>query len=307
MLSTPCNIVRPLRATQQETPMRDPPRSPCRQDTPFCTPNCKPSPPPQPPTPERKTGKSGSTTPLTPSQSNLHSPLKSLQDLMFPKNDVLDHLAGRDLLQCALNGCPVDCGSNWSYKQLLAAITNGPHASANMDEAVTACRKEAMDRVAEGCCGLVYWDDIKDNIPPNLKILPIAAIPHKSREFRMILNLSFKLLLNGKRVETVNEASDKASALQHAMFEIRICHTTNKKKNTVHVLKSRLNRRILENGSQRGGRMELRIRSSGRKTGGPGTTSNTRCPPNGMVRITTVFLCSIRNRPRCYPGRHGYE
>jgi len=139
---------------------------------------------------------------------------------MFPRNDVLDHPAGPDLLQYALNGCPVDCGSNWSYEQLLAAITKGPHASANMDEAATACRKEAMDRVAEGCCRLVYWDDIKDNFPPQLKISPIAAIPHKSRKFRMILDLSFKLLLNGKRLESVNEASNKAKAPQHAMFEL---------------------------------------------------------------------------------------
>jgi hypothetical protein len=67
---------------------------------------------------------------------------------------------------------------------------------------------------------LVYWDDIKDNLPPNLKISPIAAILHKSQKFRMILDLSFKLLLNGKRLESVNEASDKASAPQHAMFEL---------------------------------------------------------------------------------------
>jgi hypothetical protein len=139
---------------------------------------------------------------------------------MFPRNDVLDHPAGPDLLQYTLNGCPLDCGSNWSYGQLLAAITNGPHASANDDKAATACRKEALDRVAEGCCRLVYWDNIKDNIPPNLKILPISAIPHKSRKFGMILDLSFKLLLNGKRLESVNETSDKASAPQHAMFEL---------------------------------------------------------------------------------------
>jgi hypothetical protein len=102
---------------------------------------------------------------------------------MFPRNDVLNHPAGPDLLKYTLNGCLVDCGSNWSYEQLLAAITNGPHASANKDEAATACRKEAMDQVAEGCCRLVYWDDIKDNLPPKLKILPIAAIPHKTRKF----------------------------------------------------------------------------------------------------------------------------
>jgi hypothetical protein len=139
---------------------------------------------------------------------------------MFPRNDVLDYPAGPDLLQYALNGCPVDCGSNWSNEQSLEPITNRPHASANDDEAAPACRKEAIDRVAEGCCRLVYWYDIKDNLPPKLKISPITAIPHKSRRFRMILDISFKLLLNGKRLESVKEASDKAKAPQHAMFEL---------------------------------------------------------------------------------------
>ena len=139
---------------------------------------------------------------------------------MFPRNEVLDHPAGPALLQYALNGCPLDCGDELSAEQLLAAITNGAHASANDEEAATACRKEVMERVAEGCCRLINWEDIKDNIPPNLKISPIAAIPHKSRKFRMILDLSFKLLLNGKKLESVNEASDKSHAPQHAMFEL---------------------------------------------------------------------------------------
>jgi len=139
---------------------------------------------------------------------------------MFPRNDVLDHPAGPDLLRYALNGCPVDCGTDWSYEQLEAAIKNGAHASANETEAASACRKEAIERVKEGCCRLVYWDEIKNNIPRKLKISPIAAIPHKSRKFRMILDLSFKLLLNGKRLESVNESSDKSHAPQHAMFEL---------------------------------------------------------------------------------------
>ena len=139
---------------------------------------------------------------------------------MYPRNEVLNHPAGPDLLHYALNGCPVDCGKDWSYEQLEPAIEKGAHSSANDDEAATACRKEAMERVAEGCCRLVAWDDIKNNVPRNLKISPIAAIPHKSRKFRMILDLSFKLLLNGRSLESVNEASDKSLAPQEAMYEL---------------------------------------------------------------------------------------
>ncbi len=40
---------------------------------------------------------------------------------------------------------------------------------------------------------VVEWDSIKDNPPAELKISPIAAIPHKSKAFRSILDLSFHL------------------------------------------------------------------------------------------------------------------
>jgi hypothetical protein len=58
-----------------------------------------------------------------------------------------------------------------------------------------------------------------DNIPPNLKVSPIAAIPHKSQIYRMILDLSFQIKVNGKKLKLVNETSDKNLAPQHAMYE----------------------------------------------------------------------------------------
>jgi hypothetical protein len=36
----------------------------------------------------------------------------------------------------------------------------------------------------------------------------------------MILDLSFQLLVNGRRLETVNDSSDKPLAKQEAMFEL---------------------------------------------------------------------------------------
>jgi hypothetical protein len=61
-----------------------------------------------------------------------------------------------------------------------------------------------------GQAKLVLWDDIKDNPPPQLKISPIAAIPHKSKAFRSILDLSFSLhLKNGGILELVNDSTVK--------------------------------------------------------------------------------------------------
>jgi len=57
---------------------------------------------------------------------------------------------------------------------------------------------------------LCLWDDIKDNPPPQLKISPIAAIPHKSKAFRSILDLTFSLRLkNGGILESVNDSTVK--------------------------------------------------------------------------------------------------
>lgn len=58
------------------------------------------------------------------------------------------------------------------------------------------------------CCGMI----IKDNPPKELKISPIAMIPHKSRLFRAMLDLSFSIRLqDGSEVPSVNESSTKTA------------------------------------------------------------------------------------------------
>ena len=112
---------------------------------------------------------------------------------MRPRGDVLLHPAGPTLLEYATKGCPVDCGPKWSQERIEKAIAEGPSKSARDSEAAQCCREEALQKVKEGYCRLVKWDDIKDNLPENLKISPIAAIPHKSRKYRMILNLAYRI------------------------------------------------------------------------------------------------------------------
>ena len=58
----------------------------------------------------------------------------------------------------------------------------------------------------------VLWDDIKDNPPEQLKVSPIAMIPHKPRRFSAILDLSVALrLLDGSMLATVDESSEKTA------------------------------------------------------------------------------------------------
>ena len=118
--------------------------------------------------------------PLTSTQSEF--PLK-IHGLMFPCNDVLKHPAARMLLKWATDGRPVDCGKPWSIERIQTAIDKADHPSAQSKAAATACCNKALERVKDGCAKLIKWEDIKHNPPVNLKVSPLAAIPHKSREF----------------------------------------------------------------------------------------------------------------------------
>jgi hypothetical protein len=66
----------------------------------------------------------------------------------------------------------------------------------------------------------VNWDDIKHNFPKNLKISPLAAVPRKSRVYQMILDLSFQLLVNGNKLDSVNASSDKSLTHQESTYEL---------------------------------------------------------------------------------------
>jgi hypothetical protein len=140
---------------------------------------------------------------------------------------------------------------------LEAAIRNGAHASANVPEAAEACKKEALEQVKEGLCRLVNWDDIKHNFPKNLKISPLAAVPHKSRVYQMILDLSFQLLVNGNKLGSINDSSNKSLAHQESMYELgnvipRIIWTMalSKDKSTPFMFTNIDLKKLLENGSK---------------------------------------------------------
>jgi hypothetical protein len=114
----------------------------------------------------------------------------------------------------------VDCGESWLRQRIEAAIAKGAHASAEAPGAADACQAEALKRVATGSCRLINWIDIRDVIPPNLKVSTIAAVRRKSRLYRMILDLSYQIKINGKKLQSVNDTSDKNLAPQHAMYEL---------------------------------------------------------------------------------------
>ena len=126
---------------------------------------------------------------------------------MRPDPSISHHPAFPMLQKYATEGCPVDCGEPWTREHLDAAVNRGPHISARSSQAAACLREEALEKVQQGYAEIVNWDDIKENPHPNLKISPLAAVPHKSRLFRAILDLSYRLRLHGIYLPSVNEAT----------------------------------------------------------------------------------------------------
>jgi hypothetical protein len=135
---------------------------------------------------------------------------------MWPRGIAFTHDAATLLDSYSKTGCPTDCGPQWSTEHIITAIKRGAHPSANKPEARRYLINQTMEKVKENFAKIIKWKDIKTNIPPNLKISPIAMIPHKSRDYRSILDLSFQIRMKGKLQPSVNQTTNKL-APQKAM------------------------------------------------------------------------------------------
>jgi hypothetical protein len=78
-------------------------------------------------------------------------------------------------------------GNLWTKEEIWEAVKQGPHQSALTPEAVAHFAEEAAEKVRTNQALIVAWDDITDNPPRELKISPIAGIPHNTKEFAQSL------------------------------------------------------------------------------------------------------------------------
>ena len=113
----------------------------------------------------------------------------------------------------------MDCGDNWSHEHIVRMLCRGPHRSALSKKATQQLRQETLEKVQHKYARIVRWKDIKDILPPSLKISPVAMIPHKSKPFWCILDLSFALKHGGRKYPSVNESTTKL-AHQQAMGQL---------------------------------------------------------------------------------------
>jgi hypothetical protein len=151
-----------------------------------------------------------------------HIPVKQdigKSGLMWPRALANFHSAAKLLHWYSDDGCPVDCGPNWSKQHIIEAVKRGPHKSAKIPEAKLYLQNETHHKVKEGFAKLVTWKQIKNSIPNNFKLSPVATVPHKSRDFRVILDLSFQLKINNKKLPSINSTTNKL-APQRAMANL---------------------------------------------------------------------------------------
>ena len=132
--------------------------------------------------------------------------------LMQPQDVARAHTFGPTLEEYNTDGVPVDCGSDWTREQVMAAIARGPHKGALTDEAIELFEEDIAYQVKAGFSNVVLLDDIIDNLPPKLKVSPVAAVPQKNRRPRIILDLSFPVKV-GNRVlqQAVNASTTQTS------------------------------------------------------------------------------------------------
>ena len=78
-------------------------------------------------------------------------------------------------------------------------------------EARTTLRSEVHIKVQNIFAKILKYKTIKDRLLPTLKVSPAAYIPHKSCQYRVILDLSFRLFVNDKYLSLVNDDNVKIS------------------------------------------------------------------------------------------------
>ena len=144
---------------------------------------------------------------------------------MYPRQEAKNHPSATRLLEYATVGCPADCGPDLTRDHITKALLNGPHKSALEPDALKALHHEVQEKVKQGYAKIEKFSSIKDNLPKKFKFSSVAMIPHKSRSYCTILDLSFKLMVDNKELPSVNETHKYYSST--AFYE-RIRESTRK-------------------------------------------------------------------------------
>ncbi len=79
------------------------------------------------------------------------------------------------------HGIEVDCGPDWSWEVVEAAIARGPHLTATTPDLIALFKEDIAYQVKAGFCKVMLWEDLNCLRPSNLKILPVAVVSQVGR------------------------------------------------------------------------------------------------------------------------------
>ena len=114
------------------------------------------------------------------------------------------------------HGIPVDCGPDWDWPIIEAAVERGPHPTARTPASIQLFKEDIAYQIKAGFCRVFLWDDIVRMRPKNLKISPVAVVPQVNRRGRIILDLSFPVYQDIDGVMTVTQKSVNDSTVLQA-------------------------------------------------------------------------------------------
>ena len=89
------------------------------------------------------------------------------------------------------HGTEVDCGPDWSWDVIVAAIAQGSHLTVATPDSLALFKDDIAYQVKVGFCKVMLWEDLQRLRPHNLKISPVAVVPQSGQRGRIILDLSF--------------------------------------------------------------------------------------------------------------------
>jgi hypothetical protein len=105
------------------------------------------------------------------------------------------------------HGIEVDCGPDWAWDVIEAAVARGPHPTACTAKAIDLFEDDIEYQWLAGFCKVILWKDLQWLRPSNLKISPVAAVPQVGWCPRIILDLSFPVYQEVDGVITATQES----------------------------------------------------------------------------------------------------
>jgi hypothetical protein len=114
------------------------------------------------------------------------------------------------------HGIEVDCGPDWAWDVIEAAVARGPHPTATTPDAIALFKEDIAYQVKAGFSRVILWEDLRRLHPVNLKILPVAVLPQTGCRGRIVLDLSFPVYQEVNGVVTVTQDSVNSTTVLKA-------------------------------------------------------------------------------------------